>query len=60
VIAAVLLLPSLVAVMVAEPAATPVTRPLGFTRTSVVSRLAQVRSARQVAPAESFGRGGEL
>jgi hypothetical protein len=56
VIAAVLLLPSLVAVMVAEPAATPVTRPLGFTRTSVVSRLAQVtfRPAK-VAPAESFG-----
>src|SRR6266436_5581584 len=42
VIAAALLLPSLVAVMVAAPAATPVTRPLGFTRTSVVSPLAQV------------------
>src|SRR6266481_2672912 len=56
VIAAVLLLPSLVAVMVVAPAATPVTRPLGFTRTSVVSPLAQVtvRPAK-VAPAESFG-----
>src|SRR6266853_4354523 len=56
VIAAALLLPSLVAVMVAAPAATPVTRPLGFTRTSVVSPLAQVtvRPAK-VPPAESFG-----
>ena len=55
-IAAVLLLPSLVAVMVAEPWATPVTWPLGLTRATLVSPLAHVtiRPVR-VLPAESCG-----
>src|SRR5438128_1945878 len=56
VIAAVLVFPSLVAVMVAEPGATPVTWPLGLTVATVVSLLfhVTVRPAR-VPPAESFG-----
>src|SRR5439155_12082173 len=56
VIPAVLLLPSLVAVMVAEPSAAPVTWPLGLTVATLVSPLAHVtvRPVR-VAPAESFG-----
>ena len=55
-IAAVLVFPSLVAVMVAEPGATPVTWPLGLTVATVVSLLfhVTVRPAR-VPPAESFG-----
>src|SRR5213593_5203160 len=40
--AAVPLLPSLVAVIVAEPAATPVTRPLPFTVATAASELDQV------------------
>src|SRR5438094_213765 len=56
VIAALLLLPSLVAVIVAEPAATLVTRPLGLTRATVVSPLAHVTVRPvKVPPAESFG-----
>src|SRR5207253_6285019 len=56
VIAAVLVFPSLVAVMVAEPGATPVTWPLGLTVATVVSPLfhVTVRPAR-VPPAEAFG-----
>src|SRR5437016_6076812 len=56
VIPAVLLLPSLVAVMLAEPGAMPVTRPLGLTVATVVSPLLHVtvRPAK-VPPAESFG-----
>src|SRR5437879_7512173 len=56
VIAAVLLLPSLVAVMLAEPGARPVTRPPGLTVATVVSLLLHVtvRPAK-VPPAESFG-----
>src|SRR5436309_3385268 len=56
VIAAVLLLLSLVALIVAEPAATLVTRPLGLTRATVVSLLPHVTVRPvKVAPAESFG-----
>src|SRR5437867_9867631 len=56
VIAAVLLLLSLVAVIVAEPAATLVTRPLGLTRATVVSPLPHVTVRPvNVPPAESFG-----
>src|SRR6266853_1894158 len=56
VIAAVLLLPSLIAVIGAEPEATPVTRPPGLTRATVVSPLAHVTvRPTRVPPAESFG-----
>src|SRR6266550_3493223 len=55
VIAAVLLWPSLVAVIVAEPAATPVIRPLGLTRATVVSPLPHVTVRPvNVLPVESF------
>src|SRR5205823_6466012 len=56
VIAAVLLLRSLVAVIVAEPAATPATRPLRLTVATAVLLLAHV-TVRPVnaPPAESFG-----
>src|SRR6267143_2382862 len=54
--AAVPLLPSLVAVMVAEPGTTPVTWPLGLTVTTLVLLLVHdtVRPVK-VLPAESFG-----
>src|SRR3989449_7042207 len=54
--AAVPLLPSLVAVMVAEPAATPVTRPLPVTAATTVLLLAQVTDRPlNGAPVESSG-----
>src|SRR5207249_3930673 len=54
--AAVPLLPSLVAVMVAEPAATPVTSPLPFTVATPVLLLAQVTTRPvRTAPPASFG-----
>src|SRR2546422_4363518 len=54
--AAVLLLPSLVAVIVAEPGVTPATRPLPLTVATLVLPLDQV-TVRPVSvpPAESFG-----
>src|SRR5256885_72131 len=50
VIAAVPLFPSLIAVIVAEPAAFPVTRPLPFTFAIVVSLDAHVTATRAVSP----------
>ena len=55
-IAAVPLLPSLVAVIVTDPAATPVTSPLALTVAIAVLLLAQVTVRPDSAlPAESFG-----
>src|SRR5436190_816847 len=55
VIVAVLLLPSLVAVIVAEPSATPVIRPLRLTRATVVSSLPHITVRPvNVLPVESF------